>query len=138
MKTHLLWAVIVCLGCADNLQAQSSKDSEATTRLVGTWAIPKEYRNATLKGGETTFKADGTFSSFASVKINDKQVRIEVQGKWKVEKGVVVQEITKSNKEQMVPVGLITRDTILELSDKTYLYRSDKGQERLNVRKSAK
>lgn len=138
MKTHLLLATIVCLGSGDVLTAQPLGDAEATGKLVGTWAIPKEYRNAALKDGQTTFKADGTFTSFTSVKINDKQVRIEVQGKWKVQKGVVIQEITKSNKEQLVPVGVTTRDTILELTDKAYLYRSDKGQERLNVRKSAK
>jgi hypothetical protein len=138
MKTHLLLTIIACLGLAESLPAESLRDAEATERLVGTWAVPKEHRNAALKGGETTFKADGTFTSFALLKIKDQQVRIEVRGKWKVEKGVVVEEITKSSKEQMVPVGLITRDTILELTDKAYLYRSDKGQERLNVRKPAK
>src|SRR5262245_5941726 len=115
MKTHLLLGFVACFGLAGILHAQSSKDPAATEKLVGTWTIPKESRNAALKGGETTFKADGTFTSFALLKINDQQVRLEVEGKWKVEKGVVIQKITKSSKEQMVPVGLITRDTILEL-----------------------
>jgi hypothetical protein len=140
MKTRLFLTVIGCLVLADFdiLPAQLPADAEATAKLVGTWVIPKAYRNAALKGGETTFEAGGTFTSFALLKIKDQQVRIEVQGKWKVEKGVVIEQITKSSKEQMVPVGLITRDKILELTENTYLYRSEKGQERLNVRKSAK
>lgn len=138
MTRRLLLTIIVCFVFADFLPAQRLGDAEATAKLVGTWVIPKEQRNAALKGGEITFKADGTFTSFTVVKVKDQQVRIEVQGKWKVEKGVVIEEIIKSNKEQMVPVGVIARDTILELTDKAYLYRGEKGQERLNVRKSGK
>jgi hypothetical protein len=138
MRPHLLLAIIVYFVVAGILQAQPLRDAEATDKLVGTWVIPKESRNEALKGGETTFKADGTFTSFALLRIKDQQIRIDVQGKWKVEKGVVIEEITKSSKEQMVPVGLITRDTILELTDKAYLYRGNTGQERLNIRKAGK
>ena len=131
-------ATFVLLAATGVLQAQLVHDTEATSKLVGTWAIPKEHHTAVVKGGETTFKADGTFTSFALLRIQDQPVRIDVQGKWKVEKGVLIEEITKSSKEQMAPVGLITRDTLLELTDKMYRYRGEKGQERQHVRKPAK
>ena len=44
--------------------------------------------------------------------------------------GTDIGEITKSSREQMVPVGLISRDTLLELTDKSYRYRRENGQER--------
>jgi len=138
MKLYHALALLASLVFIGSLQAQPVNDAEAATKLVGTWVIPKEHYTAVLRGGETTLKRDGTFTSFAVLKIKEQPVRIDVQGKWKVEKGVVIEEITKSSREQIVPLGLITRDTLLELTDKTYRYRSENGQERQNMRKPAK
>jgi len=138
MKMHRSSIALAFLAFAAILPAQPVNDAEATTKLVGTWIIPKDHLTAVIKGGETTFKSDGTFTSFALLRVQDQQMRIDVQGKWKMEKGVLIEEITRSSKEQMVPPGLITRDTLLELTDKTYRYRSEKGQERQQLRKATK
>jgi len=130
--TFGVWLSLLSIG-AINLKA--ADDADAKTKLIGTWVVPQEQYTPVIRGGETSFKGDGTFTSFALLRIRDQQIRIDVQGKWKVEKGVLIEEITKSSKEQMVPVGLISRDTLLEVNEKTYRYRSEKGQERHKLRK---
>jgi hypothetical protein len=136
MKTsHCVALSVIALTCAAKLHAQPPSNSKAIATIVGTWIVPSEQYTEVFRGAEFTFKANGTFTSYAIFKIEDQEVRVEVEGKWRVEKGVLIEEITKSSRKDMVPVGLITRDTLLEVTEGEYRYRSEDGQEEYHVRK---
>ncbi len=65
----------------------------------------------------------------------DEDLRIEVQGKWSVKDCILIEELTTSSQPQMAPVGWITRDTLLAVTDKEYRFRTDQKVEYTYVRK---
>ena len=131
------WGTLLLLALlsAPNLFAGPPSDRDATAKLVGVWTVPpKEYTNV-AGPGEITFKPDGTFSSTGFFKVGDVEMQLDVEGKWKVKHGVLVEEVTKTSLAHVAAVGLTTRDTLLELTDTQYRFRSEDGHEALRVRK---
>jgi hypothetical protein len=110
-------------------------DAEATKMLVGSWVVPRDQYTAVSKDGGFTFKVDGTFTSYGVFHIHDEDLRIEVKGKWSVKDGVLIEELTSSSHAQMAPVGLVTHDKLLVVTDKEYRFRTQQEAEHTYVRK---
>src|SRR4051812_22137236 len=125
MTTRTFYALLVAL-IATHLIAAPPPDAEATKLLIGSWVVPGEQYTATSKDGGFTFRADGTFSSYGVFHIPNQDLRIEVEGKWSVKDGVLVEDLTKSSQPQMAPVGSLTRDTLLIVTDKEYRFRTER------------
>jgi hypothetical protein len=134
MSTRIL-ITIVTAAFALPLIAAPPSDVEATKLLVGTWLIPRSQYDSAAKDGSVTFKTDGTFSSYAVFWIQAEEIRIDVQGKWKVKDGMLIEEVTSSSRPQMPAVGSTSRDTLLALTDKEYRYRTERGTEHTYTRK---
>ena len=131
-----IFLALIVLGGIGIAIVQPLPDSKAIATIVGTWIVPSEQYTEVFRGDEFTFKPNRTFTSYAIFKIEDQEVRVEVEGKWRVEESVLIEEITKSSRKDIVPVGLITRDTLLEVTKNEYRYRSEDGQEGYHVRKT--
>ena len=117
-----------------NARADLPSDAEFTSKLVGSWVVPVRELNATVRSGQIQFKSDGTFTSLGLYNLGNVQMEVNAEGKWKVENGVLIEEVTKSSHPHSVAVGLITRDTLLEVTDKEYRFRSENGPEQSRIR----
>jgi len=135
MTTRPLLTFVVAALVALQLFAAPPPDAEVSRLLVGSWVVPREQYTATSKDGGFTFISDGTFSSYGVFHVRDQDIRIEVEGKWSIKDGVLIEELTKSSQPQMAPVGTLTRDTLLAVTDKEYRFRTDRGVEHTYVRK---
>jgi hypothetical protein len=120
---------------AAEVGAKLPSDAEIRTKLVGDWMVPVSEFTDVAASGEIAFKADGTFTSTGIFMIAEVPVQLAVEGKWKVQDGVLVEEVTKTSHPHVAPVGLTTRDTLLEVTDKEYRFRSEDGREGVRVRK---
>jgi hypothetical protein len=127
MTTRTLHTLLLIALAGSQLAATPPPDAEATKLLVGDWVVPPEQYTATSKAGGFTFRPDGTFSSYGVFHIGDKDLRIEVEGKWSVKDGLLIEELTKSSQPQMAPVGTVTKDTLLGVTDKEYRFRTEQG-----------
>jgi hypothetical protein len=127
MTTRILITLVLVALVVSQLDAALPPDPEATKLLTGNWVVPIEEYTATIKDGGFTFRPDGTFSSFGVFRVHDQDMRIEVEGKWSIKNGVLIEELTKSNQPQMAPVGTLTRDTLLEITDRQYRFRTETG-----------
>ena len=118
-----------------SLYADSSTDAQTAKKLIGSWVLPPNFSPAIKKGGKE-FRSDGTFTSFGIILITGQEVRVDVEGKWKIENGVLMEEIVKSTNEKMFPIGAVTRDTVIQVNEKEYRYRTEKGKESFRLRKT--
>lgn len=126
----LVFAVILV---ASRLLAAAPSDTEVAKLLVGSWDCRGE--SAAAKECSFTFRADGTFSSRGVFHVGSRESRIEAEGKWKVEDSVLVEKLTTSSDPTTVPVGLITRDTVLSITKKEFRFKNEQGKEGSYVRK---
>jgi hypothetical protein len=125
--------------------AQAARDRELAEKLVGAWVVPaQQYHDAPAKhpvvGSVTkfamrTFRANGTFTFSAVLTLDGRDVPLHNEGKWRVQSGVLIEEVTKSNQPTMIHVGLVTRDQLISVTETEYRYRTEGGEERYRVRK---
>lgn len=131
MKPLLFLALFTVVLGAVPLHAGPPPDAEATKLLIGKWAIPQ---TPGVTKGFFDFAADGTFTSGAILVAADGQAKMELEGRWKIEKGVLVEEITKSNHPEIVPVGTTTRDSLVVVTKEQFSYRDARGNEIVRFR----
>ena len=130
------FTVLLAVLAAFQATAAPPPDVEAAKLLVGTWIIPRAQYPAWSKDGAFVFRPDGTFTSYSILRVRDDgDLRVDIEGKWSVKKGVLIEEVTKSSQPQIIRVGLVTRDTLLAVTDKEYRYRTARGSEHTYLRK---
>src|SRR5262245_24619589 len=129
---------LVTLAIISTCLGQSVRDKELASKLIGTWIVPpKQYHNgpgsyrkvgSVMKSASRTFRPDGTFKLSAVLTIDGRDVPLRDEGKWQIENGVLIQEITKSDQPQIVPVGVVTKDILVSVTDTEYRFRTKDGE----------
>ena len=134
MRLVLIGLVAALIACGFKLEAKRLEDREAAAKLVGTWMIrPDEYASI-MSGGIYTFHSDGTYLAQGSVKFRDHYIAVEGQGTWRIAKGVLIQDVTKSSVPEIVPVGRTYRDILLAVTDEECWIREEDGKEHIWAR----
>jgi hypothetical protein len=119
---------VLVISCTFAPQAKALEDRELAAKLVGTWMIrPDEYWPAWVSG-ISIFRSNGTVVSSGSIKIAGRSLPIEVEGNWRVVKGVLVEEVTKSSVPDFLAVGHISRDAIVAVTDEECWLRGQNNQ----------
>lgn len=122
MKTFLICFIL--LAATTTVSAEPPDDTMTSKLMIGSWTCQKEE---TSPEGGFTFYSNGTFISYGVFVFGEQQIRIDVEGTWEVQNGVLIEQIKKSSHPDLVPVGLITRDTLLEVTNKVYRYKAEDG-----------
>lgn len=137
MNSRAILTSLVSIFIASPLFAAVAPDSETAKLLRGSWAIPVEQYNGTIKDGAYTFRADGTFTSFTIFRGHGQDLRLDVEGRWSIKNGILIETFTKSSHPDMLRPGVTTRDTLLSITQKEYRYRQEGGKEHSLLRTTA-
>jgi hypothetical protein len=137
MNTRAILTFLVSIFIVSSFFAALPPDSEAAKLLRGSWAIPVEQYNGAMKGGGNTFRADGTFTSFAILPGHGQDLRVDWEGKWSIKDGILIETVTKASQPDMLRLGHTTRDILLSITQKEYRIREEDGKERIRLRTTA-
>lgn len=97
-------------------------DSEIRQQIVGTWTVDMPPIKGTV-----TIVSGGRFVSQGIINLANDTLDIRYEGSWRIDGGVLIEEITKSNSE-LLPVGRITRDKIIRINNKELVYLTESGK----------
>lgn len=97
-------------------------DFEIRQQVVGTWIV-----NMPPIKGTVTIVSDGHFVSQGTINLANNTLDIRYEGSWRVEDGILIEEVTKSDYE-LLPVGHITHDKIIRINDKELVYLTKSGK----------
>lgn len=117
--------------------AAPPSDSESAKILLGSWDVGIDQYKA-IKAGGYTFQANGTFTSFTVFEGDGKELRVDVEGKWAIKDGMLIETITKSSHPDLDRPGLTTRDKLLLITQKEYRFRQENGKEYSHFRSTAR
>ena len=120
--------LLIKLPAAAGEAAKVPTDEEATRLLVGGWILKVEPKEKMLGFGTIIFALDGRFTAELGINGAGKLNKVTIKGTWKVEKSVIVQEVTSSSVPQLLPAGVIGKDTILELNERALVSRDEEGE----------
>jgi hypothetical protein len=120
-STYILLSSIAFTGCHSRDSTENYKD-----RLIGTWRVNSTVGSAAADG-TTRYLADGTTISSAKISRESRIYQLEVVGKWSLGGNRITYVVEKSNLPDLLPVGTRTFDDIIELTDSTLIYRTQRG-----------
>jgi hypothetical protein len=129
-----LLAALALISCAFSLQAKPLEDRGVAAKLTGTWIIRPDDYASTMRGGICTFRRDGTYLAQGSVKFRDHYVTGEGQGNWRIVKGVLIEDVTKSSVPEIVPIGRTYHHILLAVTDEGCWIREEDGTEHIWTR----
>ena len=98
----------------------------AKTDLVGTWHLDMALGETIVKG-RTEYGADGTMRGNATIVLEDDTIELTLKGTWEIDGTTLITTITESNNPELMPVGDVSKDEILELTPSTLRYRDENG-----------
>lgn len=129
----LFTAFFLSLFSISSVVAAPPTDTEAARLLAGTWVATDKpgVSDATM-----IFRPDGTFLTHATLNIPGGPIKFQAEGKWRMEGGVLIEELTRSSHPNLAPVGLLTRDTLTSVTADEYRYRTERGEERGYARRT--
>jgi len=138
MNTRAIRTFLATIFVASRLSAAPPPDSEAAKLLIGSWGVPVEQYNGMVKAGGDTFRRDGTFTSFTIVPRPGQDLRIDTEGKWSIQGGILIEQVTKSSQPDIFRPGDTTRDRLLSVTAKECRFRTEQGKERNILRTTAR
>lgn len=110
-------------------------DEEITKLLIGKWVIDEgDGKKEPKVKGVVHYKKDGTVEAEGTVEFGDNSLKISITGTWKVSEGVVTETVTKTNVPDVIKEGLVSKDKVISIDDKTYKYKDDAGKEKTHKR----
>jgi hypothetical protein len=110
--------------------ADKPTDGEIEKLVIGKW---RHDDVGGIFNATTTYAKDGTFVGEGTGGTGDDAPKIRVTGKWKVSDGAVIETI-ETCKPAIIPAGKQFTDTVLELTDRVFRYRTEEGKERTKTR----
>jgi hypothetical protein len=137
MSSRAIPTFLATMFIASWLSAAPPPDSVAAKLLIGSWRVPMEQYNGALKAAGDTFRGDGTFTSFTVFPRSGQDLRIDMEGKWSIHGGILIEQVTKSSQPDIFRLGDTTRDKLLSVTAKECRFRTEQGKERNMLRTTA-
>lgn len=103
----------------------SSVDQE---KLIGKWKHVSKSEGMTI-AGRTELKKDGTMTANGKITIAGKSMKVALEGTWKLNGDILEETVTKSNLPELIPVGTVTKDKVLKVTDTEFTYEDEEGEE---------
>jgi TonB family protein len=101
-------------------------DAELSQALIGTWESSVGKKYLPIKKAFTTFESGGIFKDIAIIDISGAEGRIEIEGKWHIKNGVLIEQITKSLPKAR---GEVTKDQIVSIDNDIFVSRTEDGDQ---------
>lgn len=113
-----------------------SQDQTFAKKLIGTWESQKITDNIKYELQESFYPAK-QFNGKATVTNADgESVYISYSGTWEIKDGYLYYKITSSNVPNLLPVGNLNANKIVNIGDKDYVYIDEQGNQQVDRRVS--
>lgn len=119
----------------NTLAEDGNKNELYKEQILGTWInSPKENNSM----GSIEYKKDGSLFCKAIIKTGDDTRIIELIGTWTIENSILTATITKTTHAELLPVGHVSKDSIIDINDKTFKYKTSHGIIKIQTKKANK
>lgn len=127
-----LWVLLLLFAsvvhAAENQERPSLSDAEIRQRIVGTWMVNLKYSNGTFMEGSVSILRNRTCSANASILKGERKIEFCYECVWEVKDGYLTEIVKKTSYPKLVPLGKVTRDYVIRLDEKKFVYRTENGK----------
>lgn len=119
------WLMAVMLTIAP-VAAQGIGDSELKVAIVGTWVAPPDNDNDALPiASRQVFNGDGTTQLYIYPTFECRTPAAAIEGRWWIDDGVLVTQITHTTDSRLVPVGEVQKVVIVAIDERQIVFEDD-------------
>ena len=126
MKKLLLVILFITISSA-KVSIENS-DNTNSKLILGYWSMSEKGKNYTFYG-EYLYKDNGTKEGIFEFCFNQECERTSFESNWEIKNGFLISSVQKSSSKNL-PVGVVIKDKIFKLDQKTMLLLSKDGKEK--------
>jgi len=141
MKTLkiMLWILLsltaLVVLASGNQEKPRLDDAEIRQRIVGTWLVDLKSHSGKSMDGSVSFLSNGTCSAEAVIIKDELKNELHYECAWEVKDGFLIETVMKTNNPRLISFGKITRDYVILLDAKQFVYQSENGKIQARQRK---
>jgi hypothetical protein len=118
---------------APALPLTTDKDQEFEEKIIGTWETKLFLEDGTVFIGRESFYPSNEYSGSATLTFDKKNsVFLKYSGTWRIEDGYLYYKITSSNYPEVMPVGDISANQIVNITERDYVYIDSDGNQQID------
>jgi len=110
---------------ASDGQGASLTDADIRQKIVGLWGINFTYPDGYSVYGSVTISSDGTFRGKTIIWDHEPKGSLTVEGAWEVRDGFIIETVTNSSDPSLAEVVKVTKDAVISLDDKQFVYSNE-------------
>ena len=118
--------IMLLLTVASTMQADNKSDSDYIRKLIGEWQQTIKIGRMSVMT-DYSYKKDGTLDSFATITMNQKQMKMRISGTWEVKDGYLISVVKSKSEYVPIPIGYTTKDKILSITNHIFMYKTEDG-----------
>ena len=103
-------------------------DTYYSQKILGHWKWEMTEGDNSVTG-VYTYQRDGKLIAEGMYSMNGRQIPIKLSGGWEIKDRTLVSTIKETNVPEMLPVGTVTKDRILEIEEAGFRYYNDDSVE---------
>ena len=126
IRSHPIFLVTL-FSAIVSVQAQVPSDADYKEKILGQWKQEFVQGPASMKGLET-YNRDGTLIGDGMLSLQGQKIPIKLSGVWEIKNGILIATVNKSNVPQMLPVGTVSKDKIVEINQTVFRYKTEDGE----------
>jgi hypothetical protein len=117
-------------------KVEESQDEKFTKKIIGTWEMRRIEDESVVVAQESFYPSQQFNGTANAVNKDGKTIYIRYSGTWKIENGYLYYKVTSSSKTDLMPVGDLNANKIVNITDKDYVYIDPQGRQQVDRRVS--
>jgi hypothetical protein len=111
-----------------------SRDQELSEKIIGTWQSNRIEDGVALQLEESFYPGD-KFSGMAQIENDEGEaLYLRYSGTWEIKDSYLHYEITSSNNPDLIPIGDLTVNKIVNVTENDYVYIDQYGNQQVDRR----
>lgn len=104
-----------------------AKQKFSKEKLLGKWLYSGKVGETSIVG-VTEFRKDGTIVAKGKMTTDGETQEVTIEGTWEIKGDVLIETVTKTSNQDVVPNGTVSKDKILSISDTEFVYEDQDGE----------
>jgi hypothetical protein len=109
-------------------------DAEISNRIVGIWKVNETAPSGLSSSGTISIFKDGNVACEVKYLRGDRNLIMNYTASWQVENGILIETIKSTSNSNLLAVGFVTRDKVLSLDDRKFVFETETGNKILRER----
>ena len=115
---------LLIAGCG---RAKPLTDADISDKIVGNWKTDGVLPTGVTASGTVSIHRDGSLTCNTKFVRESRTLNMSYTGTWQVDKGCLIETIKTTSNSNLLAVGFVTRDKILQLDDRKLVFEMESG-----------